>query len=61
VAEAAAVVVEDSVAAVEDSAALVVEAPVVVAQADPGKMNYNMILNIKEPPIGGSFNAYLLI
>jgi hypothetical protein len=47
--------VEDSVAAVVDSAALEAEALVVVAQGDPGKMNYNMILNIKEPPIGGSF------
>jgi hypothetical protein len=52
--------VEDSVAAVVDSAALEEEALAVVAQADLGKMNYNMILNIKEPPIGGSFNAILL-
>jgi hypothetical protein len=47
-------------AAAEDSAASAAEALVVAAQADLGKMNYNMILNIKEPPIGGSFNAYLL-
>jgi hypothetical protein len=47
-------------AAVEDSADSAAEALVVVAQAVLGKMNYNMILNIKEPPIGGSFNAYLL-
>jgi hypothetical protein len=47
-------------AAVEDSAALAAEALAVVAQAVLGKLNYNMILNIKEPPIGGSFNAYLL-
>jgi hypothetical protein len=46
--------------AVEDSAALAAEALAVAAQAVLGKMNYNMILNIKEPPIGGSFNAYLL-
>jgi hypothetical protein len=52
--------VEDSVAAVVDSAALEAEALVVVAQGDPGKMNYNLILNTKEPPIGGSFNAILL-
>jgi len=42
-------------AAVEDSAALAAEALVVAAQVVLGKMNYNMILNIKEPPIGGSF------
>ena len=47
-------------AAVEDSAALAAEALAVAAQAVLGKLNYNMILNIKEPPIGGSFNAYLL-
>ena len=34
--------------------------PVVAARVVLGKLNYNMILNIKEPPIGGSFNAYLL-
>jgi hypothetical protein len=50
----------DGVMAAEDSAALAAEALAVVAQAVLGKMNYNMILNIKEPPIGGSFNAYLL-
>jgi hypothetical protein len=52
--------VDGAIAAVEDSAASAAEALVAAARVDPGKMNYNMILNIKEPPIGGSFNAYLL-
>jgi hypothetical protein len=38
---------------------LAAEALAVVAQADPGKMNYKKILNIKEPPIGGSFINYI--
>jgi hypothetical protein len=50
--------------AVEDSAALAAEALAAAVQADPGKnfrkMNYKNILNKKEPPNGGSFNAYLL-
>ena len=47
-----------------DSAALEVEAPVAEAQADLGKTVQDELLEDieykKEPPFGGSFNAYLL-
>jgi len=55
---------KDREAVAVDSAALEVEALVAVAQADLGKTVQDELLEDieykKEPPFGGSFNAYLL-